>query len=77
MIVMEGRIHAANIRFEREISIAWHNANFQRAKQLPDLDVILRKLRPAKPQSADEVAGVFLALRAKGKSVKIRERKRA
>ena len=55
-------------------------ANFSRAKNLPDLGKTLAKMEranPTKPQSADEVAGVFLAMKARGKSVKIRERKRA
>lgn len=77
MVIMEGRIHAANRKLERDISLAWHTANFSRAKNLPDLSKTLEKLRPVKAQTADEVAGVFLALKAKGRSVKIRERKRA
>lgn len=74
---MEGRVRAADRQLERDISLAWHSANFGRAKTLPDLGKTLDKLRPAKPQTADEVAGVFLCLKAKGKSVKITERKRA
>lgn len=77
MTVMEGRVHAADRELEREISLAWHMANFSRAKTLPDLGKTIAKLRPVKPQTADEVAGVFLCLKAKGKSVKITERKRA
>lgn len=77
MVIMEGRVHAANRELERDISLAWHTANFSRAKTLPDLGKTLEKLRPVKAQTADEVAGVFLALKAKGRSVKIRERRRA
>jgi hypothetical protein len=76
MAIMEGRVHAANRDLERDISLAWHTANFSRAKNLPDLGKMLEKLRPAKMQTADEVAGVFLALKAKGRSVKIKERPR-
>lgn len=77
MVIMEARIRAANREIERDISLAWHTANFSRAKNLPDLRKTLEKLRPVHVQSADEVAGIFLSLKAKGKSVKIRERKRA
>lgn len=77
MVIMEGRVRAANRELERDISIAWHTANFSRAKTLPDLRKTLEKLRPVPIQTGDEVAGIFLSLKAKGKSVKIRERKRA
>lgn len=77
MIAVEGKVHAANQQVERELTLAWHIANFSRAKTLPDLGKTLEKLRPVKAQTADEVAGVFLALKAKGRSVKITERKRA
>lgn len=78
MAVMEGRVHAANRELERDISIAWHTANFTRAKNLPELRKTLEKLRPVqdRAQTADEVAGIFLSLKAKGKSVKIVEVKR-
>lgn len=74
---MEGRVRAAELEMERDIALAWHIVNLGRPKDLPSLDKYLARLKPAKHQTADEVAGVFLALRAKGKSVKIRERKSA
>lgn len=79
MAVMEGRVHAADREIERDVALAWHIANLQRPKDLPQLDKYLAKLKPAKAQSqtADEVAGIFLCLKAKGKSVTIQERKRA
>lgn len=40
------------------------------------LSKYLKAIRPVQEQTADEVAGVFMALKAKGKSVKIREVKR-
>jgi hypothetical protein len=40
------------------------------------LSKYITAIRPVRQQSADEVAAIFLALKAKGKSVKIREVKR-
>ena len=40
------------------------------------LSKYLKAVRPEKPQSADDVANIFLSLKAKGRSVKIREVKR-
>lgn len=74
MVIMEGRCRAAILQLERDVALAWHIANFTRAKNLPDLGRTLEKLRPAKPQTADDVAGIFLSLQAAGKSVNIRER---
>lgn len=62
---------------EADVALAWHIVNLRRPKDLPALDKYLAKLRPTKAQTGDEVAGIFLSLKAKGKSVKIREKKRA
>lgn len=62
---------------ERDVALAWHIVNLGRPKDLPSLDKYLARLKPAKRQTADEVAGVFMALKAKGKSVEIKERRRA
>lgn len=49
----------------------------QKGRMKP-LDKYLKAVRPQhEGQTADEVAAVFLALKAKGKSVSIRERERA
>ena len=73
---MEGRVHAANRKREDDLSLAWHVAAFDRQKRLEPLSKYLAPLRPAREQSADEVAAIFKALKAKGKSVKIRKVKR-
>lgn len=74
---LEGAGRAADQRREDAIVQAWHIVNLGRPKDIPQLDKYLAKLKPPTPQSADEVAGIFLCLKAKGKSVKIKERKRA
>jgi hypothetical protein len=45
-------------------------------RTLIPLSKYLERIRPVVEQSADDVAGIFLSLKAAGKSVKIRERKR-
>lgn len=73
---MEGAALAAEQRRDDAIIQAWHIVNLGRPKDLPQLDKYLANLKPAKGQSADEVAGIFLCLKAKGKSVKISEKAR-
>jgi len=79
---MEGADLAAQRKLEFDVALAWHVMAIGRENEgkrsLIPLTKYLERIRPtvSKAQSADEVAAVFLALKAKGKSVKIRERER-
>jgi hypothetical protein len=78
LVCMEGRVHAAQRKREEDIMLAYNilliKLDNQKGRMKP-----LSKYLPSKPvvQSADDVANIFLSLKAKGRSVKIRERKRA
>jgi hypothetical protein len=77
--IMEARGRAAQRKLDQDISLAWHimaiDRDNQRGRMKP-LSKYITAIRPVRQQSADEVAAIFLALKAKGKSVKIREVKR-
>lgn len=74
---MEGRTRAANRKREDEISLAWHIMAIDRDNQkgqMKPLSKYLKAIRPTREQTADEVAAIFKALKARGKSVKIRKK---
>lgn len=76
---MEGRVRAALRKREDDIALAYHVMLIDRDNQkgmMKPLSKYLKHVRPEKPQTADDVANIFLSLKAKGKSVKIREVKR-
>lgn len=76
---MEGRVRAAQRKREDDISLAYHIMLIDRDNQkgmMKPLSKYLKVIRPEKPQTADDVANIFLSLKAKGRSVKIREVKR-
>ena len=73
---MEGRSRAAQRRHDESISLAWHMVALDREKRLKPLSKYLSETKPKHVQTADDVANIFLSLKAKGKSVKIREAKR-
>lgn len=78
--IMEARGRAAQRKIEQDISLAWHimaiDRQNQGKRQLIPLSKYLTAVRPVRQQTADEVAAIFQSLKAKGKSVKIRERAR-
>lgn len=62
---------------EREITLAYNIMAIDRDNQkgmMKPLSKYLNQVRPQKASTADEAAGVFVTLKAKGKAVKIRER---
>lgn len=74
---MEGCKRREMRAVQKDVALAWRIENFSRAgKKLKDLDHYLGQMKVAKPQTADDVAGLFLALKAKGRSVKIKIRER-
>ncbi len=73
---MEGRSRAAQRKHDQDISLAWHMVALDREKRLKPLSKYLAAAKPKHEQTADDVANIFLSLKAKGKSVKIREVKR-
>ncbi len=76
---MEGRVNAAIRKREEDLSLAYHIMAIDRDNQkgmMKPLSKYLKSIRPQHEQTADEVAGIFMALKAKGRSVKIREVKR-
>lgn len=52
---------------ERDMSLAWHAANFQRAEKLPPLKTVLRKLFPGRRQSVAEQHAIIHQLAAEMK----------
>jgi hypothetical protein len=67
---------AAQRKIELDIALAWHVMAIDRDNQkgrMKPLSKYLKATRPQQPQSADEVAAVFQALKARGKSVNIVE----
>lgn len=76
---MEGRVRAAQFRREDDIALAYHVMLIDRDNQkgmMKPLSKYLKAVRPTPPQTADDVANIFLSLKAKGRSVNIREVKR-
>lgn len=76
---MEGAELAAQRKIEQDISLAWHIMAIDRDNQkgmMKPLDKYLVAIRPVRAQTADEVAAIFMSLKAKGRSVVIRERER-
>jgi hypothetical protein len=77
--IMEARGRAAQRKLDQDISLAWHIMAIDRDNQkgrMKPLSKYITAIRPVRQQSADEVATIFQSLKAKGKSVKIREVKR-
>lgn len=67
---------AAQRKVEQDIAMAWHIMAIDRDNQkgaMKPLSKYLKAVRSVRAQTADEVAGVFMSLKGKGKSVKIRE----
>lgn len=76
---MEARGRAAQRKLEQDISLAWHIMAIDRDNQkgrMKPLSKYLIAIRPIRAQTADEVAAIFQSLKAKGRSVVIRERPR-
>lgn len=76
---MEARGRAAQRKLEQDISLAWHVMAIDRDNQkgmMKPLAKYLAAVRPVRQQTADEVAAIFQTLKAKGRSVNIREVKR-
>lgn len=62
---------------QKDVALAWRVENFSRAgKKLKDLEHYLGETKVKPTQTAEDVAGLFLALKAKGRSVKIKIRER-
>ncbi len=76
---MEARGRAAQRRLEEDIALAWHVTAIDRDNQkgrLKPLSKYIKAIQPVRAQTADEVAAIFQTLKAKGRSVNIREVKR-
>lgn len=77
--IMEARGRAAQRKIEQDIALAWHVMAIDRDNQkgrMKPLSKYLTAVRPVRQQTADEVAAIFQSLKAKGRSVNIREVKR-
>lgn len=73
---MEARGHAAQRRIEEDIALAWHVMAIDRDNQkgmMKPLSKYIKAVQPVRAQTADEVAAIFQTLKAKGRSVNIRE----
>lgn len=73
---MEARVRAAQRRVEEHIALAWHVMVIDRDNQkgmMKPLSKYLKAAQPVREQTADEVAAIFQTLKAKGRSVSIRE----
>ena len=75
--IMEGCKRREMRAVQQDVALAWRIENFSRSgKKLKDLDHYLGQLKPKREQTADDVANIFLSLKAKGRSVKIKVRER-
>lgn len=73
---MEARGRAAQRQIEQDIALAWHVMAIDRDNQkgaMKPLSKYLKAVQPVRAQTADEVAAIFQTLKAKGRSVNIRE----
>lgn len=76
---MEGRVRAALRKREDDIALAYHIMLIDRDNQkgmMKPLSKYLKAVRPEETQTGEDVFNIFMSLKAKGKSVKIREVKR-
>lgn len=73
---MEARGRAAQRKLEQDICLAWHVMAIDRDNQkgrMKPLSKYLTAIQAKSGQSADEVAALFQVLKARGRSVNIRE----
>jgi hypothetical protein len=73
---MEARVRAAERKFDQDVALAWHIMAIDRDNQkgvMKPLSKYIKAVQPVRAQTADEVAAIFQTLKAKGRSVTVRE----
>lgn len=64
MYVVEAHNWQLEQQFERDVTVAWLNAGWHRAKKLPRLDQVIKKKKTNKQQSPEQMLAMIQQLNA-------------